>query len=79
MDRESGLFGESLDKINWLIYNAINLNLDSFSIKIDPKNIEQYRKYFSNEFKNEYENTSFRFHIIEGSSSNEFTIQIDKH
>ena len=30
--KESGAFGEFLDKINWLIYNAININLNSFTI-----------------------------------------------
>lgn len=79
LERESGEFGENLDEINGLIYNAIYLNLDSFSIKVDPKDFEQYREYFSIKFQDEYENTSFKFNIIERHDSNEFTIQIDKY
>lgn len=78
LEKESGGFEENLDKINWLIYNAINLNLDSFTIKVNPTDMEQYREFFLKEFPNEYENTFFKFNFIEGPNSNEFTIQINR-
>jgi len=78
LERESGLHRENLDKFNSLIYNAVYLNLDSFTIKVDPKDFEQYRDYFSNKFQDEYENESFKFNIIEKHDSYEFIIQIER-
>ncbi len=77
-ERESGGFSENLDKITWVIYNAINLNLNSFRIKIDPARIEQYQNYFENEFEIEYENKYFEFKVAENVNEEEFIIQIKK-
>ena len=76
--RESGAFGETLDKINWMIYNAINLNLNSFTIRFDPEEREQYHGYFENDFTNEYENNYFKFNILENWEDGEIIIRIRK-
>lgn len=76
--KEGGPFGENLDKINWLIYNAIGLNLNSFTINVDPKQRERFQNYFSNDFIKEYENISFEFKIVENLQSDKFEIQIKK-
>ena len=75
---ESGAFGESLDEINWLIYNAIHINLNSFSILLDPEAQEEYKNYFEKEFKIEYENKYFKIEILQQWESNEITLLIQK-
>ena len=78
LKKESGAFGETLDKINWLIYNAINLNLESFTIRLDPEDREKYKNYFDNDFKIEYENEYFEFTPVENWENNEIVIKISK-
>lgn len=78
LNREGSSYGETLDRINWLIYNAINLNLDSFTLKLAPEDFERFKNYFENDFKNEYENGYFEFKILDQLENNEITIQIKK-
>jgi len=78
LKKEGGRFGESLDKINWLIYNAINLNINSFTILLDPKDREKYKNYFIKDFKIEYENKYFEFLLLQNWENDEITIQINK-
>ena len=78
LQTDSGGFGESLDKINWLIYNAININLNAFNIKLDPKDKEQYKDYFEKEFEIEYKNKNFNIEIVQQWENNEVTLLIQK-
>ncbi|KKM85825.1 hypothetical protein LCGC14_1285150 [marine sediment metagenome] len=77
-ERESGGFSEDLDKITWVIYNAIGLNLASFEIKIDPANLTQYQQYFKKDFKTEYENQYFEFYVSENLNEDQFIIHIKR-
>jgi len=76
LNREGSSYGEILDRINWLIYNAINLNLDSFTLRTVPEDFERLKNYFENDFINEYENGYFEFKILDQFENNEITIQI---
>lgn len=78
LKKESGIFNENLDKITWLIYNAINLNINSLTLILDPKDREKYKNYFDKDFKNEYENKHFNFGILQNWENNEVIIQINK-
>ena len=78
LKKESGAFDENLDKINWLIYNAISINIDSFTIRLDPKDLEKYKNYFDKDFKIEYENKYFEFLLLQNWENDEITIQINK-
>lgn len=78
LEKESGGFGETLDKVNWLIYNAINLNINSFTVRLAPEDCEKYRKYFDKEFKIEYDNEYFDFTLLENWENNEITLKIKK-
>lgn len=76
--KQEGNFAETLDGINRLIYNTIDLNLNSFTIKLDPEKREKYHNYFEKDFKTEYKNGYFDFKILEQWENNEIRVQIKK-
>ncbi len=78
LQKESEGFGETLDKITWLIYNAINLNINSFTVRLAPKDGEKYKNYFEKEFKSEYDNEYFDLNILENWENNEIIFKIKK-
>ncbi len=63
---------------DWLIYDAINLNLNSFIIRLVPEDIKKYIDYFKKDFKIEYENEYFEFNTLEHLENNEITLKIKK-
>jgi len=71
-------FGEKLDELTRVIFNAIYLNIDYFFIKFDPEEDLKFKNYFETQFLEEYKNDYFSFEVKEIVDDNKIKIIIKK-
>jgi len=71
-------FGEKLDGLTRVIFNAIYLNIDYFFIEFDPEEELKFKNYFETQFPEEYRNDHFSFEVEEKMEDNIIKIIIKK-
>lgn len=71
-------FGEKLDELTHVIFNAIYLNIDYFFIEFNPEEELKFINYFETQFPEEYKNDHFSFEVEEKMEDNIIKIIIKK-
>jgi len=78
LDNENYNFLGNLDRITMGIFKILEYGIAEFKIKLRVDDIEEYDKYFKDQFQTDFENSFFRFDVLKSSQKGVYEVKVFK-